>query len=107
MSTERIVIVGYKPFPGKEDALKMLMKDHVATLRKEGLASSREPILMVAKSGTIIEVFGWKSKEAIEAAHKNSAVQKMWGQYAEVCEYVPIASLEEASSLFSEFTSLD
>jgi len=107
MSTERLVIVGYRPFPGKENALRELMKTHVITLRKEGLASDREPILMTSRNGTIIEVFGWKSKEAIESAHKNSEVQKMWGAYAEVCEYVPVGSLEEANNLFSEFTSLE
>ena len=106
MFTERIVIVGYRPLPGKEAKLKELMKTHVAILRKEGLASDREPILMQASDGTVIEVFGWKSKEAIEAAHSNPAVQKMWGEYAEVCEYIPIDSVKESSSLFSEFTPL-
>jgi quinol monooxygenase YgiN len=103
MSTERIVMVGYKPLPGKAEALKELMKTHVTRLRKQGLVSDREPILMESKSGTIIEVFGWKSKEAIAAAHSNAEVQKMWGEYAEVCEYVPVGTLEETGSLFSEF----
>lgn len=106
MSLERIVIVGYRPFPGKEARLKELMKTHVAILREEGLASDREPILMQASDGTVIEVFGWKSKEAIDAAHFNAAVQKMWGDYAEVCEYIPIDSVKESSNLFSEFTPL-
>jgi quinol monooxygenase YgiN len=104
MNTERIVMVGYKPLPGKAEALKELMKTHVLRLRKQGLVSDREPILMESKSGTIIEVFGWKSKEAIAAAHTNPEVQKMWDEYAEVCEYVPVGTLEETSSLFSEFT---
>jgi hypothetical protein len=106
MSTERIVMVGYKPLPGKETALKELMKTHVSRLRKQGLVSDREPILMTSKAGTIIEVFGWKSAEAIAAAHANPEVQKMWGEYAEVCEYVPVGSLEEAGNLFSEFSAM-
>jgi hypothetical protein len=106
MSSERIVIVGYKPFPGKEAALAKLMKDHVNILRKEGLASDREPILMQSTNGTIIEVFGWKSKDAIAKAHTNPVVQKMWGEYAEVCEYIPVGDLDETRSLFSEFTPL-
>ena len=104
MNTERIVLVGYKPLPGKEAALQELMKNHVPRLRKEGLVSDREPVLMISKSGVFIEMFGWKSKEAIEAAHKNAEVQKMWGEYARVCEYVPVASIEEAGNLFSEFS---
>jgi hypothetical protein len=106
MSKERIVIVGYRPFPGKETQLRALMKNHVTILRKEGLASDREPILMHSKDGTIIEVFGWRSQEAIESAHSNPVVQKMWGEYAEVCEYIPIDSVKESSDLFSEFTPL-
>ena len=106
MNKERIVIVAYKPFPNMEAKLAELMKDHVKILRKEGLASDREPILMHSKNGTIIEVFGWRSKEAIESAHSNPAVQKMWGAYAEVCEYVPVGNLEEAANMFSEFTPL-
>jgi hypothetical protein len=31
-----------------------------------------------ASDGTVIEVFEWKSQEAIAAAHTNPVVQKMW-----------------------------
>lgn len=106
MSTERIVIVGYRAFPGKEQALKELMRSHVPKLRKEGLVSDREPILMESGDGTIIEVFGWKSEAAIKAAHSNPAVQEMWGAYAEVCEYIPLGQIQESGNLFSEFTPL-
>lgn len=107
MNTERIVIVGYKPLPGKEKALEELMKTHVSRLRNQGLASDRDPILMQAKSGVIIEIFGWKSAAAIEAAHANPEVQKMWGEYEAVCEYVPVGTLEECTNLFSEFSPID
>lgn len=106
MSAERIVIVGYKPFPGKVNELHTLMKKHVDILRKEGLASDREAIIMTTPGGTVIEVFGWKSKEAIEAAHSNVAVQKLWGEYAEVCEYIPVGHMQELQNLFSEFSPL-
>ena len=106
MSTERIVIVGYRPFYGKEKQLHELMQTHVDILRKEGLASDRKSIVMKTSDGTVIEVFGWKSKEAIQSAHSNPAVQKMWGAYAEVCEYVPVGNITEIQNLFSEFTPL-
>jgi hypothetical protein len=106
MSTERICIVGYKPLPGKEKELKKLMKTHVEILRNEGLATERESIVMTSKDGTVIEVFGWKSKEAIESAHSNPKVQKMWQAYAKVCAYIPVGELEEINNLFSEFTPL-
>ncbi|KAA3610116.1 MAG: hypothetical protein D8M58_07210 [Calditrichaeota bacterium] len=104
---ERIVIVGYKPFEGKNKELKDLMKNHWSILFNEGLVSNRKSIIMEAKDGTIVEVFGWKSKEAIELAHTNEAVQKMWADYSEVCEYIPIGDIMESGELFSEFTPFD
>lgn len=99
----RIVIVGYRPKPGKSEALRQLMLSHVPRLRAEGLVTERVPILMHAGDGTIVEVFEWVSQAAIEAAHGNPVVQTMWREYAEVCDYVPVGSLEEAQQLFSGF----
>ncbi len=104
---ERIAIVGYKPLQGKETELLALIKTHWQKLNDENLVSDRKPVIMQSSNGTVIEVFGWKSKEAIEAAHSNPAVQRMWGEYAEVCEYVPVGDVEESSSLFSEFTPIN
>jgi quinol monooxygenase YgiN len=102
----RIVIVGYKPKPGQNEVLKALMKTHVPRLRAEGLATEREPILMEAADGTIVEVFEWVSNEAIASAHENPAVLAMWQEYDQVCEYIPVADVEEAQQLFSNFTPL-
>ena len=101
---ERIVIVGYRPKPGKADALRIMLHSHVPRLRAEGLVSDRAPILMEAGDETFIEVFGWKSKEALESAHRNPAVQAMWAEYAAVCDYVPVGSLAECQGLFADFT---
>ena len=103
----RIVIAGYKPKPGKEAELKALMNTHLPRLRAEGLVTDRESIIMQANDGTILEVFEWASNEAIESAHHNPEVQKMWQEYAAVCEYVPIAELAESTQLFSNFTPLN
>jgi len=104
--TGRIVIVGYKPKEGKQAELEALVKSHLPTLRSEGLVSNREPISMRSEDGTIIEVFEWASKEAIEKAHSNAKVQEMWVSFSEVCDYVPVSQVNEISSLFSEFTPL-
>jgi quinol monooxygenase YgiN len=100
----RIVIVGYKPKPGKAEALRSLASTHVQRLRAEGLVTPREAIIMEASDGTIIEVFEWKSKEAIESAHQNPAVQALWKEFSDVCDYVPVASIAEAKQLFAEFS---
>jgi len=102
-----IVIAGYKPKPGKGGALKELMKTHLPRLKAENLVTDRKSIMMEAADGTIIEVFEWLSAEAIQSAHTNPAVLEMWGEYAEVCDYVPVGSLAEADNLFSGFKPLD
>ncbi len=106
MEIGRIVIVGYKPFPGKEKDLDLLMKKHVETLRQEGLATLREPVLMRAGDGTVVEVFEWKSADAIAAAHSNPAVQKMWQSFGEICSFTPLSQLKEASDMFAEFNPI-
>ncbi len=102
----RIVIACYRPKPGKADQLYALMGEHLPILRSQGLVTDREPVLMVAADGTAVEVFEWKSPEAIEAAHANAVIGEMWAKYAEVCDYVPVRSLAEAAGLFSEFAPL-
>ena len=101
------VIVGYKPKPGKEAALKELMKTHLPRLKEQGLVRDKVSYIMEAGDGTIVEVFEWLSDEAIQKAHTDPEVQKMWAEYAAVCDYVPVGTLAEAANLFSSFTALD
>ena len=103
----RIVIVAYKPKRGKAENLKQLTKTHVPRLRQEGLVTNREPIIMEAADGTIIEVFEWLNAAAIEQAHQNKVVHQLWAEYAEVCDYVPLNALTEAADMFATFNAVD
>lgn len=103
----RIVISCYRPKSGHQEALRELMRRHVATLRSIGLVTNRVPITMEAKDGTFVEVFEWVPAEAIEAAHSHPAVLRMWEEYGQVCDYIPISQVAEASQLFSEFTPFE
>ena len=102
----RIVIACYRAKAGQQEALRGLIRDHVATLRSIGLATDRAPITMEAADGTILEVFEWVSPDAIKAAHGHPTVLKMWEAFGAVCDYVPVAELPEASQLFSDFTPI-
>jgi hypothetical protein len=101
-----VVIVAYKPKPGKEADLLQLTREHVPLLRAEGLATDRPVTACQAKDGTVVEVFEW-APGAIERAHSNPVVLKLWERYAAACEIVPLASLSEASNMFASFTPLD
>lgn len=103
----RIVIVAYQPKEGKADALRLLVKTHVARLKAENLVTDREPIIMEAANDTVIEVFEWLSAGAIQLAHRNPVVGQMWGEFAEVCDYVPLSTLPEAANMFAEFTGVE
>ena len=99
----RIAIACYKPKPGQDEALRALVAEHVSTLRSIGLTTDRPPVAMQAKDGTVIEVFEWASPEAIQAAHAHPVVLGMWEEYSRLCDYVPLATVGEASDLFAEF----
>ena len=97
------VIVAYRPKPGKEGELLELVRKRVPTLLKEGLVTDRRPTIMRARDGTIIEVSEWKSREAIDAAHKNPNVLAMWNNFFALCDCVPLNALAEASEMFAGF----
>ena len=102
----RMVIACYKPKAGKNEELRTLMQEHLAILQSQDLVTDRASMMMEATDGTIIEVFEWKSKETMDSAHSNPVIQEMWSRYAEACEYIPIAELDEAHQVFSEFSPL-
>ena len=98
-----VVIVAYRPKPGRENELLEIVRNRVPTLRKEGLVTDRVPVMMRTKDGTIIEVSEWKSQEAIEEAHKNPRVLAMWDKFFAVCDCVPLKTVPEAETMFAGF----
>src|SRR5213082_2371880 len=98
-----IAVVAYRPKAGKDEQLLELVRSRVPTLRNERLATVRVPIIMRSRDGTIVEVSEWKSREAIDAAHKNPNVLAMWNKFFAVCDCVPLKTLAEADDLFAGF----
>jgi quinol monooxygenase YgiN len=98
-----VVIVAYRPKPGKANETLELVRSRVPTLRDEGLVTDRAPTIVRARDGTIIEVSEWKSQGAIEAAHKNPNVLAMWKKFFAVCECVPLNTLAESAEMFAGF----
>jgi quinol monooxygenase YgiN len=102
----RVVIVAYKPKPGKESELLKAVGKHLEVLGQEGLVADRAAYVMAAADGTILEVFEWRSADSIQAAHANPAVQALWAEFAEACDYVPLSSLAETHQMFAEFDAV-
>ena len=101
------VIVAYRPKSGKGGELLELVRSRVPTLRKEGLVSDRAPTIMRACDGTIVEASEWKSREAIDAAHKNPNVLAMWEKFFALCDCVPLNTLAKAREMFAGFEPVD
>jgi quinol monooxygenase YgiN len=100
-------VVAYRPKPGKERELLELVRNRVPTLRKEGLVTDRTPTIMCSRDGTILEVSEWKSRDAIDAAHKNPNILAMWDKFFAVCDCVPLNTLPEAADMFAGFTPVE
>ena len=102
----RFVIVAYKPKPQMEDALLVAVRKHVEVLREQKLVTDKPAYVMRAADGTMVEVFEWLNAAAIEAAHKNPAVQALWGEFGAACDFVPLTGLPEAQQMFAEFDAV-
>jgi quinol monooxygenase YgiN len=104
--SEVIVIVAYLPKSGKNAEVLDLVRNRVPTLKTEGLVTDREPVIMRARDGAIIEVSEWKSRAAIEAAHQNPRVLAMWDKFFAVCDCVPLNTIAETRDMFAGFEPL-
>ncbi|MHC4415413.1 MAG: hypothetical protein ACYS0G_09030 [Planctomycetota bacterium] len=101
------VIAAYRPLEGRERELLEEVRQHLPTLRGQGLVTDRPSLVMRAKDGTIVEVFEWESLEAIAQAHENEVVQAMWGRFSQVCEYVSLAKIDECQRPFPSFEPVE
>lgn len=102
----RFVIVAYTPKPGKEQQLNAAVKKHLTVLHAEQLVTDKPGYVMRAADGTIVEVFEWRSAEAVQQAHRNPAVQALWAEFGAACDYVPLDKLKESHQMFAEFDAV-
>ncbi len=102
----QVVIVAYKPKPGKEADLMQLTREHLPILRAEGLVTDMQATVLLAADGIVIEVFEW-APGGTERAHQNPAVLALWKRYFEACDMVKLCDLAEATQMFASFQLLE
>jgi CDGSH-type Zn-finger protein len=95
-----MVIACYKPKPGRDGDVLQLVRRHLPTLVREGLAEDRPGTVGRATDGTLIEIFVWKSREASEAAHANKAVMALWKEFGEASDLVVVTDIAEMHAMF-------
>jgi hypothetical protein len=102
----RCVIVAYTPKAGKEEQLLAALRKHLEVLRAEQLATDKPAYVMRAEDGTVVEVFEWRSAEAINQAHTNPSVAALWAEFGAACDYTPLTKLAECQRMFAEFDAV-
>ncbi len=103
---EHTVIALYRSKPGREADLARLVAEHVPALRSFGLATETPVQLLRASDGTLLEIFDWRDAAAVEQAHEDPRVLALWSRFEEVCEFVTLGGLPEASGPFPHFERL-
>ena len=101
-----IVIACYRPKPGREAELDRLVGEHLPLLRAENLVTGRASIAGRAADGAVVEIFEWKDREAMAAAHENPRVGELWGRFADAADFLPVAEVPGAGELFTELEPL-
>ena len=101
------IIVADRPKPGKGDEVLALVRSRVPNLRQEGLVTDRQPMIMRSRDGTIIEVSEWKSREAIDAAHKKPNVLAMWNKFLPSVTVFLLNTLAETQEMFAGFEPIE
>ncbi|SRR5690606_2420981 len=102
-----IVIAAHRPKPGQDNDLLACVKDHMPTLRSQGLITDRAPVFARAEDGTVIEIFEWKSQEAIDEAHCNPVVQELWQRFAQCSQYIAPAEVPGFTNPFPGLEPID
>jgi quinol monooxygenase YgiN len=103
----RFVIVAYAPKSGKAEQLLAAVRKHLQVLRTENLVTDRPAYMMRAADGTILEVFEWRSAEAIANARSTPVVQALWAEFGAACNYRPLSGIAECQQMFAEFEPVD
>ena len=80
--------------------------DHKLFVAGERLETGEWSEVRSPYDGTVIEVFEWRSSEAVDSAHANPAVRALWSEFDAACDYLPIGVVPEAQRMFSEFDAL-
>ncbi len=97
------VIAAYRPKPGQEAELLACVREHHPILRREGLVTGREVTVLRAPDGVIVEIFEWKSVEAVEATHKSEVVMALWNRFSACSTFATLAELPGAAQPFPTF----
>ena len=104
-SKGNVVFAIYRAREGATEQLLALLRDHVSTLHRRGLATERPVTLLRSGDGrSIVEIFEWCDPSCAGTAHRDPEIKKLWSALSEVAELISLADLTEASERFPRFS---
>jgi quinol monooxygenase YgiN len=106
LKMERIMIVAYRPYKGKEEVFRSQLFRQIEIYREEELLSDRDPWFMRTKNGAYLVFFEWKSQEVVDSLETNPQIQQIWMQFEKICSFEKPSSVQEFQEMFSHFESI-
>ena len=100
-----VVIVAYRPKPGRQGALEDLLRRQSSRLRAEGYVTDRRPTLMRAGDGTLIQLLEWTT--STQELRGLPAIGEMRAEFEALADFVPLASLPEFGAHFADLEAVD
>jgi hypothetical protein len=98
------VMAVYRARDGCEEQLVDLLRRHYPTLNSLGLVANSGAILLRSpEEPAFIEIFEWKSQDAIRIAHEAKEVQALWAGLGDIARHITLTDLKESGKMFAKF----
>lgn len=102
----RILIVAYRPKSGKSDDVLALLAQQLKAIRNVGTRTTRDPWLMHASNGEILQISEYSSERDVERCWEDVTYQDIGAQLTALCDMVPIRSLQESSAAYMDLQAV-
>ena len=88
--SSEIVICTFRVVPGKIDEFRALLARHWVVLRQLELVEDSPHMILEGidkgVEGDLVQIFAWKSKEAVDKAHHAPEIRAIWAPMGELCQ---------------------
>ena len=93
MPETRMSLSCYRPRPERDAQLRELFSVELATLRAGGHVTDRRVPICRTDAGDYLVILEWAHEDAVDDAHRDPAVLRVWARKAELSEYLAPADL--------------
>ncbi|MCI0596362.1 MAG: hypothetical protein L0Z48_07440 [candidate division Zixibacteria bacterium] len=106
-----VVLALYQVASENEQALLKLIPKKRRYFLKAGYATRRAPILLRSRQNPeiLIEIFEWKSQDAVAKAHQDPKVRAIWDEMDKLCKRIGqgLSEVPEFATPFPHFEPVD